>query len=245
MQEIVRTFDHNLSSDEEESGEGRRLGGNSSQPGSPSALTGVGAAHRQPDHPGSEDGVATMTANQPDLDNAPPYSEQTQGGEPIFESLHPFPPPYSGIRESTEADEAIDMSMGCNDVALTATQPIWGWGGLNQNPGTFPSGTGSEAGEAGSITGLSDGDSNGVLHGSEPSQASMERRREDFNTSEVDDEFQEEYIPDAVHDAPDAIQVMEYNRQRNYDLVSHVQQDEIEEPAAEIHLEDGEEVKID
>ncbi|KAA8572048.1 hypothetical protein EYC84_001974 [Monilinia fructicola] len=216
MQEIVRTFDHNLSSDEEESGEGRRLGGNSSQPGSPSALTGVGAAHRQPDHPGSEDGVATMTANQPDLDNAPPYSEQTQ-----------------------------DMSMGCNDVALTATQPIWGWGGLNQNPGTFPSGTGSEAGEAGSITGLSDGDSNGVLHGSEPSQASMERRREDFNTSEVDDEFQEEYIPDAVHDAPDAIQVMEYNRQRNYDLVSHVQQDEIEEPAAEIHLEDGEEHMLD
>ncbi|QSZ33484.1 hypothetical protein DSL72_005052, partial [Monilinia vaccinii-corymbosi] len=247
MQEIVRSFDNDLSSDEDESGEGRRLGGNSSQPGSSSALAGVEAAHHQPDLLGSEDGAVTMTANPLDLENAPPYSDHSPGGDQIFEALHPFPPHYSSIRESTEGDEAIDMSMGCNDATLNATQQDWSWNGLNQNPGIFPSGTGSEAGaDAGSVGGYSE-DSNGVLHGSEPSLASLERRQEDFKNSQLDEEFEEEYIPDAVHDAPDAIQVMEYNnnKQRNFDVVGDIQEEEIEEPAAEIHLEEVEELKID
>lgn len=89
LQDIVHSLDNqNHSSDEEDSGEGRGPGGNSSQHGSSSALKGVGVAHHQPDLPGSEAGEATKTVNPQDLEKLPLYTHHEQSGKPSFDDYN-------------------------------------------------------------------------------------------------------------------------------------------------------------
>ncbi|ESZ93218.1 hypothetical protein SBOR_6374 [Sclerotinia borealis F-4128] len=236
LQETVNSFD-NQSSSEEDSGEGSRVAGNSSQHGSSSALKGVEPAHHQPDLPGSEDGEATKTVNPQDTEDVPPYINHIEGGDPFSDSYHSVPFHDSNVRESSEADEGIDMSSDYNNAAPNVTEPVWGWGGINENLRMFPSGTGSEAGaEAGSIDG-----SVGVEHGSEPSRSSLERRQIDFDDAPAED-FQEDHIPDTEHEGPNVIEVMEKIAQRKgqgFNIVGNDQEEEVEEPVIEFHIEDS------
>ncbi|APA05293.1 hypothetical protein sscle_01g000630 [Sclerotinia sclerotiorum 1980 UF-70] len=233
LQEITYAFD-NVSSDEELSGEGLRLGGNSSQHGSPSALEGVAAAHHQPDLPGSEDGEAMTTVNQQDLEQGSNYDVLNQ-----------------------------DMSVDYNNVAPNINQQPWSWQRLNQNSPTFPSGAASEAGgEAGSVGGSGDFEagslvgSDGIEHGSNPDETTKEQRVKEFSDAIPDEEYhQEDYIPDTDHVGPSTSEIMAKSaamkehiraQQHNYEVpVDDIQGDEIEEPAAEIHVEEGEGLKVD
>lgn len=234
MQEIVHSFD-NFSSDEDESGEDRRLGGNSSHPGSSSALTGVGAAPHQPDL-GSVDGEATMITNPQDPETLPSYNDHSQGvnisfcdGSPASTSQ------FVDMTGSPEADEGIDMSMGYNNVSPTASG--WNWNGLKTSPRMSTSCNNSAAGaEIGSVVGSED--SNGVAHGSEPSQASKDRRHEEFENATPED-YHQEYIPDMEHDGLSALDLIHFKENtQNISLVDDDQVDMIEEPAAEIRLEE-------
>ncbi|KAJ8071870.1 hypothetical protein OCU04_002178 [Sclerotinia nivalis] len=233
LQEITYSFD-NISSDEEGSGEGPRLGGNSSQHGSPSALEGVAVAHHQPDLPGSEDGEAMTTVNQQDLEHGSNYDVLNQ-----------------------------DMSVDYNNVAPNINQQPWSWHRLNQNSPTFPSGAASEAGgEAGSVGGSGDFEagslvgSDGIEHGSDPDEATKEQRGKEFSDAIPDEEYhQEDYIPDTDHVGPSTSEIMAKStamkkhiraQQHNYEVpVDDIQGDQIEEPAAEIHVEEGEGLKVD
>ncbi|ATZ52048.1 Bcubp12 [Botrytis cinerea B05.10] len=210
LRDIVNSLD-NASSDEEDSGEGRRLGENSSQHGSPSALTGVGAALRRPEL-GSEDGGARTTVNLQALEHAPLDNDDTQ-----------------------------DMS-DQNNVAPNLHQQSWGFEAFNHNSPTFASGAASEAGEAGSLYG-----SDGIEHGSNPDQATKDERELEFNNAMVDEDYQESYIPDTDVEGPNPLDVMavsnavkQRNRaeQRNYEIPVDTPEDE--EPATEIHVEEGE-----
>ncbi|KAM3155138.1 hypothetical protein ABEW05_004324 [Botrytis cinerea] len=238
LRDIVNSLD-NASSDEEDSGEGRRLGENSSQHGSPSALTGVGAALRRPEL-GSEDGGARTTVNLQALEHAPLDNDDTQGDE-LFYDNPLYLPSYSDVQASTETDEAIDMS-DQNNVAPNLHQQSWGFEAFNHNSPTFASGAASEAGEAGSLYG-----SDGIEHGSNPDQATKDERELEFNNAMVDEDYQESYIPDTDVEGPNPLDVMavsnavkQRNRaeQRNYEIPVDTPEDE--EPATEIHVEEGE-----
>ncbi|KAI9639992.1 hypothetical protein NHQ30_011551 [Ciborinia camelliae] len=277
MQEVMKSLDN--SSGEEDSGEGPSLDGNSSQRGSSSALEGVGAAHHQPDLHGSGVGEAMTTASPPDLE---PLYADNDGGE-IFD-LYGTRYQQNNTRESTEGDEGIDMSMGCNDRPPTVNPPLWNFKNIDcAQP--FPSGTGSLAGaesdsdaDSVGVACGSDADSVGVARGSEPSQGSLEQRTIDFDDAEPE-AFHQDYIPDAEYEAPNTFEVIKkihnyrlsnYNvdgdgekdeiddapngsevmeqlpeyGHRNFNVVGDVE-DEIEEPAAEIHVEEGEGLKMD
>lgn len=238
LRDIVNSLD-NASSDEEDSGEGRRLGENSSQHGSPSALTGVGAALRRPEL-GSEDGGAMTTVNLQALEHAPLDNDDTQGDE-LFYDNPLYLPSYSDVQASTETDEAIDMS-DQNNVAPNLHQQSWGFEAFNHNSPTFASGAASEAGEAGSLYG-----SDGIEHGSNPDQATKDERELEFNNAMVDEDYQESYIPDTDVEGPNPLDVMaisnavkQKNRaeQHNYEIPVDTPEDE--EPATEIHVEEGE-----
>ncbi|KAM3068068.1 hypothetical protein ACMFMG_011116 [Clarireedia jacksonii] len=183
LQEIVTSFE-NPPSDDDDSGEDRRLVGNSSLTGSSSVLTGVGAALPRP-HPdrGSAAGErVTRTLNRSALDDEdddeglppPAYADLDADGDDAMPLLE-----GGNVRASIEGDEGIDMAMGLgNSNANDALIPSWDFSALGANNG-FVSRRGSEVGASydPSLDGLSDG----VQHGSDVSAGSMEDRRRDFD----------------------------------------------------------------
>lgn len=159
-------------------------------------------------------------------------------------------------------DEGIDMSDGLNYNNLS--NPInqkWSWGdiGLGSSKIAAPSGADSEATCNESLN--IDGRSDIVQNNSSASETSLSRRKIDFETAEVDPDEWEEPAP--IPDLPDdervpldelhgdlraAIFARGFNRD---DMVGEInfrpdmEDDEVEEPATDIHVDDDEAVKMD
>jgi len=180
-----------------------------------------------------------MTVNPRALEGLPDYMGHDEGGEPLL-MIDSDPNHDRNVRASIEADEGIDMSMGHNDVARNAVISSWDFANLNSNTRPFVSGTGSEAGGSSG--------SDAVVHGSEPSEDSLNGRLEDFDNATPEAGFVDQNIPDCEFEDLDQLLVMKQaaeNKQRSYDITADAHDDEFEEPAAEIHVEEGEGLKMD
>ncbi|KAH7348660.1 hypothetical protein BKA65DRAFT_264222 [Rhexocercosporidium sp. MPI-PUGE-AT-0058] len=252
--EICRDFDLSPQAsddDASDSGEGKGLVGNSSLHGSSSALTGVGAAHHQLNH--GSPGEQMTTIDPSTLEKVPDYggSFQSVGGIPVFGS--------GTLRTSIENDEAIDMG----DDPPPSYQPSkWSKNGfknlddldelgVNHGGDNMVSRAGSEAG------------SDDVNHGSSPDQASLDERLTDFANAEAEGDdgafidpspvpdMDESGIATAValqHDLYDTLNANPMHYSRPEFSVTAVDEDTLEvddEPVTEIHLKDGDELKMD
>ncbi|PQE19062.1 ubiquitin carboxyl-terminal hydrolase protein [Rutstroemia sp. NJR-2017a BBW] len=264
LQEIMTSFE-NPPSDDDDSGEDRRLVGNSSLTGSSSALTGVGAVHPLP-HPdlGSGGGErVTRTLNRSVLSDdddeglpPPAYADLDADGDDAMPLLE-----EADVRASIEGDEGIDMTMGLgNSNPNEALIPSWDFSALGANPG-FGSRRGSEVGaEFDSLDGVSDG----VQHGSDVSVGSMEDRRRDFDDALPVGEDGAEWVDEAL-EVPDCelpvdagdLGLMgmgkgaeerdrDMDMERSFDVGvagEEGKREEEEEPVKEIHVEEGEGLK--
>lgn len=251
MQQIVRDYDgqRERSGDESsESGEGQGLVANSSLRGSPSALTGVGAARRQPNL-GSVDGEGMMTINPSDLEKLPSYEahEEEDGAAPVLLRDAVM---NDGLRNSIEVeDEGIDIAPGYNGPMLP--QQSWTFGSLgeinaNSRGSHMISGTASDVA------------SDDVQHNSSASEGSVRGRLDDFDNSIAEDEDNRPFIdqspvPDLDElgqasaialqaDLYDVLQRGEYPRQE-FEVTD--ERFEVEEPAVEIHVKDNDDMKLD
>ncbi|RDW65427.1 hypothetical protein BP5796_10119 [Coleophoma crateriformis] len=253
-------------SDEEdatESGEDRGLVGNSSLHGSSRALTGVGVAHQQTNHGSS--GAATKTINPADLDfkasAAPPsYGDlEHDDGAPL---LQPDMLMNDGtLQNSIEdaEDEGIDMHNSPpydNNSSLLFNSNAWSFSSLNHNGrGPLPSGTGSDAEDSTIFS--QEGRSDIVEDNSSSGSQERHDRFNDFETIEAAGDNGEPFEDQSpVPDAPDDGRVDLYDMAKDVLQVKKNKlflptefkipadatdmEEEQEEPATEIHVEDGE-----
>lgn len=231
-----------------ESGEDQGLVGNSSLRGSSSALTGVGAAHHHQNRGG--DGVEMMTVNPSALEQLPSYEahEENPDAAPTFvgDALMNDGLP---LQNSIE-DEGIGMESGNYNVHYNPLHNA-GWDfsniGRNSRGSHMISGTGSDIDNASAI----------VQNDSSATEGSVLGRLEDFDNAipedddgvfvdqspvpDLDDEGQASAIA-LQHDLLEAQNRGMYPRQFE---VPAGDEDEVEEPATEIHIGDGEELKMD
>lgn len=255
MQQIVRDYDsqRERSGDESsESGEGQGLVANSSLRGSPSALTGVGAARRQPNH-GSMDGEGTMTINPSALEKLPAYEahEEEDGAAPLLLRDAAMNDGL-GLLNSVE-DEGIDLDPAYNEHSTSLLQPSWNFGSLDEI-NTNSRGAHMVSGTASDVA------SDDVQHNSSASEGSLRGRLDDFDNSIAEEEDNRPFIdqspvPDLDEfgqasaialqaDLYDTLQRGEYPRQEFE--VTGDERFEVEEPAAvEIHVKDNDDVKMD
>jgi ubiquitin carboxyl-terminal hydrolase 4/11 len=110
FKEIFDKYDNHESNDEEESGEDQRLVGVSSQIGSSSAGTGVEATHQHLRGSARDMSITTVTARDDDEEELPAYSVVPLG--------------HTSIQNSVE-DEGVGMSYG------NGQQP-WSWQNLDK-----------------------------------------------------------------------------------------------------------------
>ena len=267
FKQILENFDHPPQhSDDEvsESGEDQSLVGNSSLRGSSSALTGVGAAHRQANH-GSADGVEMTTVNPLDLEKLPAYEAHERDDPDAAPLLMSDAIMNDGLHPSIE-DEGIGMDNGFDNMTYntlnTHSRGIIGLGtwnfdninhlGFNSRGNQMVSGTGSDADDASDI----------VQHDSSADENSIRGRIEDFDNAipETDDGIPFE-DPSPVPDLDELGQASAIALQA--DLLEKIQngdaiyprpefevtgQDErldVEEPATEIHLDPTDDLKLD
>lgn len=239
FQEIFNKFDNvNEASEDEESGEDQGLVGDSSQPGSSRALTGVGAARRAN---GSQLGAKTMTTNPKDHDDElPDYSRDDDDEMPMLDF-------GERLRQSVEDDEGVDMSMGYNDNnrLSQATGTSWTFDNLNVNSRPIVSGAGSDA---------ASNASDAVNADSSASETSKQNRIMEFEDAPAEDDIDipyedQSYVPDMDEDAQaaaiglqhDLIETMHYPAIQQYED----ERLEVEEPATDIILEDNDDLKMD
>jgi ubiquitin carboxyl-terminal hydrolase 4/11/15 len=260
----------NPPSDDDDSGEDRRLVGNSSLTGSSSALTGVGAVHPLPHLDlGSGGGErVTRTLNRSVLDDddddealpPPAYADLDADGDDAMPLLE-----GANVRASIEGDEGIDMAMGLGNVnANDALIPSWDFSALGANNG-FVSRRGSEVGA--SYDPSLDGVSDGVQHGSDVSVGSMEDRRRDFDDAVAVGDDGAEWVDEGLEvpdcelpvDAGDLGLMgmssgdrgregaVDVEMERSFDVgaagVEGKGVEEEEAPVKEIHVEEGEGLK--
>jgi ubiquitin carboxyl-terminal hydrolase 4/11/15 len=283
--------------DEVDSGEGQGLGANSSLRGSPSALTGVGAALHQASGSGATGQMTTV--NPQDLDQLPAYQahENEDDAAPLLQRDAEMNEGL-GLQNSIE-DEGIDMSMGYNNLnyvkesyPFTGTNqsvdggytkdvipftPInqsvdrgfnatnfsnWNFNNLNglselenNNRSNYVSGTGSEIDLNDNSFDLDGSDV--VQHDSSASEGSLLARLDDFDRADpIGDDGDPFEDPSPVPDVEDEDQLdtLELHRELirthnrpppEFQVHAADQEEEIEEPATEIHIEDGEELKMD
>ena len=253
---------------EADSGEGHGLDANFSLRGSSRALTEVGAALHQT---GGGSGIETgqKTVNPHDLEALPAYQahENEEDGAPLIQSDAEMNDGL-GIHQSVEDDEGIDMSMGYNTMSLNnqgsvgfspinqGLAPAWSWGNLdNSSNGDRQhnriSGTGSEI-DLNENSFDPDG-SDIVQHNSSASTGSIQGRLDDFdNAIPIDDDGLVFEDPSPVPDIDDENQVDVLALQREVFgahrppqfQVDAVENEEIDEPAAEIHLGPSDELKM-
>jgi ubiquitin carboxyl-terminal hydrolase 4/11/15 len=269
FQQIFQDYDNPpepSADDETESGEDQRLVADSSLRGSSSALTGVGAAHHR-QNLGST-GEEMMTVNPRAIEGPPSYGAHEMNDEDAAPLLLRDANMNDGmqLQESIE-DEGIDMSMGYNTLSMNnmgrlssglAPIGIWNFDGLNSDrlgqnrrgPNMI-SGAGSDVDESSAID--LDG-SEIVQHNSSASTESLRGRLEDFKNAipEGDDGVFEEPspVPDMDEDAMDITMIHhQLQAQREgllrpeFKVTAGNEDDEVEEPATEIHVEEGEGLK--
>ena len=269
FQQIFQDYDNppEPSVDEEtESGEDQRLVADSSLRGSSSALTGVGAAHHQQNH--GSIGEEMMTVNPRAIEGPPSYRAHELNDDDAAPLLLPDAEMNEGMQlhESIE-DEGIDMSMGYNTLSLnnmgrlnSGLAPIGTWNfdalnndriGQNQRGPNMISGTGSDV-DASSAIDLDGSDI--VQHNSSASADSLRGRLEDFKNAipEGDDGVFEEPspVPDMDEDAMEITMIGHLQNQRvgplarpEFQVPAGDEDEEVEEPATEIHVEEGEGLK--
>lgn len=266
FQQIVREYDNPTERSEDEaseSGEGQGLVGNSSLRGSPSALTGVGAARRQPNH-GSMDGEGTMTINPSALEKLPDYEahEEEEGAAPLLINDATMNDGL-GLHASIE-DEGVDMNynnFSSRQGILSTHQQNWSFGNLNElsalgsNPRDdhMVSGTGSDVGS-------DDIASDVVQHDSSASETSIRDRYEEFSHTVAEDDgipfIDQSPVPDldemgqasAIALQADLLDNMNHNvypPQEFQVTADEEERFEVEEPAVEIHVKDNEDLKMD
>lgn len=258
FQQIFRDFDNPAERSEDdasESGEDQGLVGNSSLRGSSSALTGVGAAHHQPNR-GSPDGEGTKTINPSALEKLPAYEahEEEEDAAPLLVG-DAIMNDGIGLHASIE-DEGIDMAMGYNDLNYSSRAGLishaWNFRSLdaigsNSRGDHMISGTGSDAA------------SDVVQHDSSASEGSIQGRLDDFNHSIAEDDgipfVDQSPVPDLDEDGQasaialqaDLLETMqrgEYPRQE-FEVTADDERFEVEAPAVEIHVKDSEDLKMD
>jgi len=237
-----------------ESGEDQSLVVNSSLRGSSSALTGVGAAHHPPN---GLDGAATMTVNPSALE-LPAYEAHDSNDDGVPLLGNDGPAAWDSVKTSIEPpDEGIEMDMypPLNNM-YSHINSGWSFANLGQNGRgeQMISGTGSDADEVASDVGQ---------HNSSASEGSLNGRLKDFNNAVPEDDdgpfIDESLVPDLDEEGQAA------NIALQADLMESMQRTgsgvpifqatpqfevderlEVEEPAAEIHLDDNDEdLKMD
>lgn len=256
FQQILNAFDASPDASEEEnaeSGEDQSLAAKtSSLRGSSSALTGVGAAHRQTNL-GSDKSV-----NPQDLDNSLP-TYQSHESEPIVSCKEIEMRDDSPLHDSIE-DEGIDVEeYGPQNNVLGSYRPSFSFSvlgtydgldsleALNKSPNN-KSGTGSELDEFADRSDV-------VQDNSSASTNSRAGRLADWDNTNPEDEVGEPFDePAEVPDIMDPNQVDILNLHRNiigitspqsFKIPAEAEEDEYDEPAMEIHVEEGEGLKMD
>ncbi|TAQ84249.1 hypothetical protein B7494_g7427 [Chlorociboria aeruginascens] len=248
LRKLVLEYKHAHEDDENQSGEGQSLVANSSLHGSSSALTGVGAALHQP-NPGSD-----QTINPSQLESLPAYEEMDEDATPLL-----VPDSMDDVQESIE-DEAIDVGMNYSNVESNSKSPLYGvsnWDFSNipaSRGNNLISGTVSDNG--GSDDGSEYANSVIAAHESSGSEGIHDRLAE-FENTPLDDDYIDESIE--VPDIPEEYQFDEITllseKNRHFRTtnslapaefeVTSPEQEENEEPATEIHVEEGEGLKMD
>jgi ubiquitin carboxyl-terminal hydrolase 4/11/15 len=272
LQETISSLETRETSeeDEAESGEGQGLVANSSLRGSSSALTGVGAALHQTNGSGTGQGQM-KTVNLQDLEGLPAYQahESEEDAAPLLQSDAEMNDGL-GIHPSIE-DEGIDMgynTMNTNQNILNFTavnqgfNPTqnWNFSGLEdinnaRQHNLRISGTGSEI-DCNANSGFDVDGSDVVEHDSSASEGSLQGRLEDFdNATAMDDDGGLFEDPSPVPDVDDENQIdpLELHRELlesrgrapEFQVHAPEQEEDIEEPAAEIHIDESDELKID
>lgn len=255
FQEIIERFDNPPATSEDEStgsGEGQRLGADSSLRGSSSALTGVEAV-RQAKHglgTGTTAGTAAATRGTTDntavppsdIDSPPDYRDALEDdGAPLLERDAVM---NDGIEmRDASGDEAIDLGSAYDGdfpgTRVGGMQPNWNFSALAQPyPHNYPASATSV--ELGSVGARSDD----VQHNSSASEGSMAGRLADFDAADVDEEYVDQSpVPDLDEDQVDLLGLHEElgdmrARGRYEEVVPEVPGSEGE--AAEIHVHEGE-----
>lgn len=266
FQEILTNFDNSLEPSEDElagSGEGQSLDANSSLRGSSGALTGVGVVRRQANH-----GLGRNTKPHA-IEGLPAY----QAHEDATPLLMRDDEMNDGLPLNSIEDEGIDVGMNYNNIGLSAaalhsSQAVgsnWNWqalDGLNREP-NFISGTGSEIdANDNSDDGFNSAGSDIVQHNSSASSSSIRARLDEFDNTPAegdgDDGLFEDPSPVPDVDEDDGrVDPLTMHRellqnrhnaptqQPEFKVVAPSDTAEVEEPATEIHVEDGEGLKID
>jgi ubiquitin carboxyl-terminal hydrolase 4/11/15 len=270
VQEIVSKYNNPQNSDDDEdpeSGEGQGLGTNSSLRGSPSALTGVGAAHHQANGSGQERQMTTV--NPVDLDQL--------GGLPAYQPPETHDTEMKdGLHDSIEVDEGIDMSGGrFSTTGFTAINQVHTDLGNGKQPWNFDALDGSnrpselenknrldKVSVQGSLPGLDedildDAASDRAMNASTASSSSFQDRIATFEATEPVDDNGEPWqetspVPDVDENVVDTLQlhrdlVTAFGHQNPaFNIISPAdEEDDIDLPAAEIHLDDADELKME
>ncbi|TVY17333.1 putative ubiquitin carboxyl-terminal hydrolase 12, partial [Lachnellula arida] len=259
IQQIVQDFDNPPESGEDditESGEEQGPVGSTFR-GSSGPLTGVGATHRRP-NPGSASTDRT-TVNPSALEYLPAYEDHERNDEDAAPLLVSDAVMNDGLQESIEdEDEGVDMGdTGFNYTNIGPYDQLgsdlhselpgglgqaWNFGNLpgNSRGNQIISGTGSD---------MDDAASDVVQNNSSASAGSVQGRMEDFSSAVPDEDFVDQ---SPVPDIDEAAQLGAIDLHR--DLLAHHakndfpadfdfradETDEVEEPATEIHVEEGE-----
>lgn len=258
FKEIIERFDNPNAPSEDEStgsGEGQRLGADSSHRGSSSALTGVEATRLR----GSGSGTGATAVTEADtvglshvkpeqIDNPPDY--KTALAEDTAPLLERDAVMNDGIemRDGYD-DEAIDLGSAYGEDLnqtrnlFNQTGSNWDFSGLHDLRTTN-----SADDELGSIGARSDD----VQHDSSASEGSMAGRIADFDAAEIDEDYVEENpVPDVDGEAldfwglhNDLVPRNTYPSPPVYREVTvlppKTREEEDAEEAMEIHVEEGE-----
>jgi ubiquitin carboxyl-terminal hydrolase 4/11/15 len=258
FEEIVASFDNPPATSEDEStgsGEGQRLGADSSLRGSSSALTGVEAI-RPHGHRGLALGTAGTAAASSesavvpasDIERPPAYRSvlaEEGDGAPLLEADAVM---NDGIemRDASD-DEAVDLgsaydgdfpgARAMNPTGLPL--PDWNFSALNVPYSARPATSASD--DVGSVGARSDD----VQHDSSASEGSMAGRLADFDAAELDDDYVDESpVPDVDENQIDLLalhgELVGDMRARGYGEVVVPPAREGSEEAAEIHVHEGE-----
>jgi ubiquitin carboxyl-terminal hydrolase 4/11 len=210
----------------------------------------------------------TVDASQ--IEGLPAYKAHEEMDEDAAPLLLHDAQMNDGLPLNSIEDEAIDMSMNYNNIGLSAgalqtSQAIgsnWTFSGLedlNREP-NFISGTGSEADANDNSGDEFDSDRSDIVqHNSSASSGSIRGRIRDFENAvaegDGDDGMFEDPSPVPDIDDDDQIDTLVLHRdllhrdhpvgQTEFKVTPGDVAEEIEEPATEIHVEDGEGLKID
>ncbi|KAG9230957.1 hypothetical protein BJ875DRAFT_135688 [Amylocarpus encephaloides] len=255
FKQIFETFDNPQNSQEDEtrlSGEEQGLGGNTFQSGSSSALIGVGAAPRRTNlGSASVDGVASRET----LESLPAYQSHVGNDDDVpllaGDTVMNDGLPLQNSIEGPE-DEGIDVGMNYTNTNLSRG-PIggsWDFANLGQNNARGQiSGTGSD--EMNDVE--DDISSDHAQNNSSASEASIQERMQEWDTSYAEEDigmpFEDQCpVPDITDDNQVSLVDIStglLSQRGPIKVDSGLTENEVEEPATEIHVKDGEGWKLE